>query len=87
MERARPPDAALLWEGGGVYGGAIDAGFDRAVEEFDLRAVRVTAPLNGFDPESPRLSDEGVELDVVGAAAAGRDRGGVGGGRREHDRP
>jgi basic membrane lipoprotein Med (substrate-binding protein (PBP1-ABC) superfamily)/DNA-binding SARP family transcriptional activator len=70
VERARPPDAALLWEGGGVYGGVIDAGFDRAVEEFDLRAVRVSAFENGFDPELRRLSEEGIDLIVVGSGAA-----------------
>lgn len=65
----RPPDVALVWEGGGDWGGIIDAGFDRAVSDFDLRAVKVSASENGFDPEIRRLSEDGVDLIVVGSGA------------------
>ncbi|HSJ50555.1 MAG TPA: BTAD domain-containing putative transcriptional regulator, partial [Actinomycetota bacterium] len=76
-ERARPPDVALVWEGGSTYGGVINAGFDSAVEEFDLRAVKVSVSEIGLDPERRplseevrRLSEEGIGLIVVASAAA-----------------
>jgi basic membrane lipoprotein Med (substrate-binding protein (PBP1-ABC) superfamily)/DNA-binding SARP family transcriptional activator len=63
----RPPDVALVTEGGGDASvrDAVLSGFDSAVMELDLRSEKVTAALGtNFGAQMHRLANEGVDLVI-----------------------
>jgi basic membrane lipoprotein Med (substrate-binding protein (PBP1-ABC) superfamily)/DNA-binding SARP family transcriptional activator len=63
----RPPEVALVTEGGGDASvrDAVLSGFDRAVTELGLRSEKVTAAVGkNFGAQMHRLSNEGVDLVI-----------------------
>lgn len=68
-----PPEVVLLFEGTGDagFGDMAAAGFERAVSEFGLRAETqvVTVGTREVETELRRMSEEGVDLVVVGIGA------------------
>jgi basic membrane lipoprotein Med (substrate-binding protein (PBP1-ABC) superfamily)/DNA-binding SARP family transcriptional activator len=72
-----PPDVVLLYEGSGdrAFGDMAMAAVDRAVTDFglDVETATVSFPSNEVEAELRRISEEGVDLVIVGLGADATD--------------